>query len=92
MRYSIIILSLLTLLWTPVVSIAKEFTCTIQCKDQSGNLKEVTVLVDAPDKVKAEGRLVGFINLNLSKAAGICKNNGYKGLFIQKGKKTVNCR
>lgn len=90
MRYSLVII-LLMLMWVPVVSMAKEFTCTIQCKDQTGNLRKVTVLIDALSRVKAESKLTGFIDLNSSKAAEICKSKGYKGLLIQKGERAVNC-
>jgi hypothetical protein len=76
----------------PMASNAKEFICTIQCKDKTGSLKEVTVQVNAPDKEKAENALIGFINLTRSKAAEICKSKGYEGLFVQKEKKVVNCR
>ena len=81
----------LMLVWMPMVSNAEEFTCTIQCKDKTGSLKKVTVQINAPDREKAINELIGFINPNFSKAAKICKNNGYEGLFLEGGKKTVDC-
>ena len=82
----------LVLLGMSAVSNAEGFTCTIQCKDKTGVLKEVTAVVNASSRDKAVNSLIGFIDLSHSKAAEICKSENYEGLLIQKGKETVDCK
>jgi hypothetical protein len=76
----------------PLISYADTFTCTVQCEDVKGNVKEVEIQVSASDKARAEESLIGVIDLSSSKAAKVCRNKGYRGVFIQKGKKIVSCK
>ncbi len=79
-------------LFATQISRAGTFTCVIHCKGDNGQAGNVKVKVEAQSLSQAEKSFLGVIDLSYSKAATICKDKGFKGLLIQKGKKIVECK